>query len=81
MQNLSEYPRKELVELMQWYVDTYPRYRVKLTELLEQAKVEDFGDFDGEAYQAEEHYELEASLIIDPPDPDDKSGSDWVSFI
>lgn len=80
-QHISEYPRLELVELVQWYIDRFPRYSNKLTELLERAKEEDFADFDGELYQAEKHYELEVNLILDPPDPDDKSGADWVSFV
>ena len=81
MQNISEYPRQELVDLIQWYVDKFPNHRIKLTELLELAKDDDFADFDGEAYEAEEAYELEVNLILDPPDPDDKSGSDWADFV
>lgn len=81
MQNISEYPKLELVELVQWYVDRYPRYRVKLTELLERAKEEDFSSFDGNSISCEDYYEQEVDLILDPPDPDDKSGSDWVEFI
>ena len=80
-QHISEHPRRELIELIQWYVDRFPRYRIKLNELLERAKLEDFGDFDGDPYDAEKHYELEVDLILDPPDPDDKTCSDWVSFV
>lgn len=74
-------PRKELIELIEWTAARWPRYSVKLEALLEKAREEDFSDFGGSFHEAEKHYALEANLIIDPPDPDDKSGSDWADFI
>lgn len=81
MQNQTQITGKYLIKLVQFYIDLYPRHALKLKELLERAKHEDISSFEDSPISCESYYETEISLIIDPPDPDDKTGSDWSDFV
>ena len=62
----NQYRMLEVLELIQWHIDRFPHAQAKLKALLERAKAENFSDFYGDTFTAEEYYEQELYTILYP---------------
>ena len=72
--------RVEVINTIQWYINKWPQHIIKLTEVLERAKKEDFSDFI-DLYEVEKHYELECDLVINPPDSNMPQCQGWSDYV